>query len=166
MADTSKTTLIMKRSFNVPVEKVFEAWTNSELMKKWFFTMEHTNKVTKNDPRVGGSWEVVDHREGKDYRAIGEYIEMESPHKIVFTFQMPQFSDLHDILTVELNSAEDGTEMTFTQEITVIHEEDWTAEDIEKAHEDWKRETEQGWHYMFLGLKQLLETGKIEYPNF
>lgn len=34
-------------------------------MKKWFFTMEPTNKVTENDPRVDGSWEIVDQREGK-----------------------------------------------------------------------------------------------------
>ena len=67
---------------------------------------------------------------------------------------------------MEFNSTEDGTEMTFTQEITVIHEEGWTEEDIEKAHVEWERETEQGWRYMFLGLKQLVETGKIEYPNF
>lgn len=166
MAETSITTLVMERSFDVPAEKVFEVWTNTELMKKWFFTMEHTNKVSKNDPRIGGSWEVVDHREGKDYRVIGEYKELDAPNKIVFTFQMPQFSDLHDVITVEFNSTEDGTEMTFTQEITVIHEEGWTEEDIEKAHVEWERETEQGWHYMFLGLKQLVETGKIEYPNF
>jgi hypothetical protein len=44
------------------------------MMKKWLFTMEPTNKVAKNEPHVGGTWEIVDHREGKDYRAIGEYI--------------------------------------------------------------------------------------------
>lgn len=42
--------------------------------------------------------------------------------------------------------------MICTQEITVTHEQGRTKEDIEKAHEDWKKETEQGWHYMFLGL--------------
>ena len=29
-----------------------------------------------------------------------------------------------------------------------------------------EKETEQGWHYMFLGLKELVETGKITYPSF
>ena len=73
MTKTSITTLIMKRKFDVPAEKVFDAWTNGEMIKKWMFTMEHTNKVAKCDPRVGGTWEIVDHRDGKDYRAIGEY---------------------------------------------------------------------------------------------
>ena len=166
MTNTSIATLIMKRQFEVPVEKVFDAWTNRDMIKKFMFTMEHTNKVAESDPRVGGTWEIVDHREGKDYRAIGKYKVVEPPRKLVFTFSMPQFSELADDITVEIAPTESGCEMTFKQEINVIHEEGWTIEDIEKAHEDWKKETEQGWHYMFLGLKELVETGKITYPSF
>ncbi|WP_077212468.1 SRPBCC family protein [Bacillus dakarensis] len=168
MTKTSITTLIMKRIFEVSAEKVFDAWANEEMIKKWMFTMEHTNKVAKSDPRVGGTWEIVDHRDGKDYRAIGEYKVVEPPTKLVFTFQMPQFndSDLADVITVEIHPLESSCEMTFTQEINVIHEEGWSIVDIEKAHEDWKKETEQGWYYMFLGLKELVETGKITYPSF
>ncbi|KAB8128856.1 SRPBCC domain-containing protein [Gracilibacillus oryzae] len=165
MTETSIATLIMKRTFEVPAEKVFEAWTKAAMIKKWMFTMEHTNKVAESDPRVGGTWEIVDHREGKDYRAIGEYKVVEPPTKLVFTFKMPQFSDLEDDITVEIQPLNSGCEMTFTQEINVPHEEGWTTEDIEKAHADWKKETEQGWYYMFLGLKQLVETGKINYPS-
>jgi uncharacterized protein YndB with AHSA1/START domain len=166
MTKTSITTLTMKRTFDVPAEKVFNAWTNKGMQKKWMFTMEHTNKVAESDPRVGGTWEIVDHREGKDYRAIGEYKVVEPPTKLGFTFKMPQFSDLEDDITVVIQPLELGCEMIFTQEINVTHEEGWTTKDIEKAHEDWKKETEQGWHYMFLGLKELVETGKITYPSF
>lgn len=166
MTNTSITTLNMKRKFDALVEKVFDGWTNVEMLKKWMFTMEHTNKVAESDPRVGGIWEIVDHRDGKDYRAIGEYKVVEPPTKLVFTFKMPQFSDLEDDITVEIQPLESGCEMIFTQEINVTHEEGWTIEDVEKAHEDWKKETEQGWYYMFLGLKQLVETGKITYPSF
>ncbi|WP_343223200.1 SRPBCC family protein [Mesobacillus maritimus] len=70
MTNTSITILTMKRKFDVPAEKVFDAWTNVEKLKKWMFTMEHTNKVAESDPRVGGTWEIVDHRDGKDYRAF------------------------------------------------------------------------------------------------
>ncbi|KAB7672173.1 SRPBCC family protein [Bacillus sp. B1-b2] len=165
MTTTSITTLMMKRTFDVSAEKVYDAWTNVEMIKKWMFTMETTNKVAKSDARVGGMWEIVDHRNGIDYRAIGEYKVVEPPTKLVFTFKMPQFSDIEDDITVVIQPIESGCEMSFTQDIHVIHEEGWTTEDVEKAHEDWKKETEQGWYYMFLGLKELVETGKIIYPS-
>lgn len=86
----------IKRSFDVSADQVFDAWLNPEMMRKWLFTMETTNKVAKNEPHVGGTWEIVDHRGGKDYRAIGEYIEIDPPRRFVFTFRLPQFSDTED----------------------------------------------------------------------
>jgi uncharacterized protein YndB with AHSA1/START domain len=165
LTNTSTTTVTMVRKFDVEPDLVFEAWINDEMMKKWFFTMEHTNQVAKNEPHVGGTWEIVDQRGGNDYRAIGEYIEITRPTKLVFTFKMPQFGELVDTLTVDFKAIETGCEMTFTQVINVPHEENWTDADIQKAQEDYNAQTEQGWHYMFLGLKQLVETGKIEYPS-
>ncbi|MBS4209509.1 SRPBCC domain-containing protein [Bacillus sp. FJAT-50079] len=165
MNNISTTTLKMIREFNVKRERVFDAWLNPLMMKKWFFTLEGTNKVAQNDPRVGGTWEIVDHREGKDYRAVGEYLEIDPPKKIVFTFKMPQFSELEDTITVELKEIEQGCEMTFTQVIHVVHEENWTDTDIEKAHGEWHDSTEHGWNLMFMGLKELVETGKISYKG-
>jgi uncharacterized protein YndB with AHSA1/START domain len=164
MGNTSTTTVRITRNFQVDAEKIFEAWITPELMKKWLFTMEHTNKVASSHPVVGGTWEIVDERDGKEYRAIGEYIQVDAPNKLVFTFKMPQFSETEDTLTVEVNPIETGTEMTFIQVINVPHEAGWTQEDINKAEVDYNSQTEQGWGYMFDGLKQLVETGKINYP--
>jgi len=165
MENASTTTLVMKRRFEVSPERVFDAWLNPEMMRKWLFTMEATNKIARNEPHVGGTWEIVDHRGGQDYRAIGEYREIDPPRRLVFTFRMPQFSDTEDIITVELKPVEKGCEMTFTQVIVVPHEEDWTAEDVERALHEYNNSSEHGWNLMFGGLKQLLETGTIEYPS-
>lgn len=165
MNNTSTTTLTMKREFNVKPEKVFDAWLNPVTMKKWFFTLEGTNKVAQNDPKVGGSWEIVDHRQGVDYRAIGDYVEIKSPEKIVFTFKMPQFSELEDTITVELKELGQGSEMTFTQLIHVENKEQWTEADIVKALDEMRDGTEHGWNLMFMGLKELVETGKVSYQG-
>ena len=165
MNNISTRTLIMKREFNVKRERVFDAWLNPEMMRKWFFTLEGTNKVTQNNPQVGGTWEIVDHRDGQDYRAIGEYLEIDPPKKIVFTFKMPQFSELEDTITVELKELQQGCEMTFTQVIHVSQEENWTESDIEKALGETHDGTEHGWNYMFMGLKELVETGKVSYTG-
>ncbi|MCG7344899.1 SRPBCC domain-containing protein [Sporosarcina sp. ACRSL] len=165
MNNISTTTLTMKREFAVTRERVFDAWLNPDMMRKWFFTLEGTNKVTRNNPQVCGTWEIVDHREGKDYRAIGEYLEIDPPKKLVFTFKMPQFSELADTITVELTETEQGCAMTFTQLIHVVEEENWTESDIKKALVEWHDSTEHGWYYMFMGLKELLETGEISYKG-
>ncbi|MUK87821.1 SRPBCC domain-containing protein [Ornithinibacillus sp. L9] len=165
MNNISTTTLTMKREFNVKPERVFDAWLNPLMMKKWFFTLEGTNKVAHNDPKVGGTWEIVDHRDGMDYRAVGEYLEIDPPKKLVFTFKMPQFSELKDTITVELKEISTGCEMIFTQLIHVAKEENWTKADMEKALGEYKDESEHGWNLMFMGLKELVETGSISYKG-
>ncbi|WP_277674380.1 SRPBCC family protein [Piscibacillus halophilus] len=165
MPNQSTITLTIGKSFNVGPEKVFEAWVTPDLMKKWLFTTEPTNQVAKSDPHVGGQWEIVDHREGKDYRAIGKYLELQSPNRLVKTFKMPQFSDTEDTITVEIESTEEGAEMKFEQKIIVPHEKEWSKEDIEKACQEYHDQSKIGWNMMFDGLKQLVETGTIHYPS-
>ncbi|QAS51269.1 SRPBCC family protein [Halobacillus litoralis] len=165
MENLSTTTLKMKREFGVAPERVFDAWLNPDMMRKWLFTLEGTNKLTQNDPQEGGTWEVIDHRDGVDYRAIGKYLEVDPPKKLVFTFKMPQFSELEDIITVELKEIQQGCDMTFTQLIHVAHEDDWTKTDVEKALGEYHDGTEHGWNLMFMGLKELVETGKISYKG-
>ncbi|MFJ9384219.1 SRPBCC domain-containing protein [Peribacillus sp. NPDC101481] len=165
MEKYSTTTLKMTRNFDVVPEMVFDAWLNPEMMRKWFFTLEGTNKVAQNDPQVGGTWEIIDHRDGKDYRAIGEYLEMDPPNKLVFTFKMPQFSESEDTITVELKELQQGCEMTFSQKIIVPHEENWTESDIEKALGEYHDGSEHGWNLMFMGLKELVETGQVSYKG-
>ncbi|MCK1985777.1 MULTISPECIES: SRPBCC family protein [Peribacillus] len=165
MEKYSTTTLKMIRNFDVVPEMVFDAWLTPEMMRKWLFTLEGTNKVAQNDPQVGGTWEIIDHRDGKDYRAIGEYLEMDPPNKLVFTFKMPQFSESVDTIIIELKKLQKGCEMTFSQKIIVPHEENWTESDIEKALGEFHDGSEHGWNLMFMGLKELVETGQVSYKG-
>lgn len=165
MNNYSTTTLTMIRNFDVATERFFDAWLNPEMMRKWFFTLEGTNKVAQNNPQVGGTWEIIDHRDGKDYRAIGEYLEIDPPTKLVFTFKMPQFSESEDTITVELKEIQQGCELTFSQNITVPHQENWTTSDIEKALGEYHDGSEHGWNLMFMGLKELVVTGKVSYKG-
>ncbi|MFD1929425.1 SRPBCC domain-containing protein [Sporosarcina siberiensis] len=165
MSNVSTTTLIMTRTFDVAPKSVFDAWLNTEMMRKWLFTLEETNKVTQNKPQVGGTWEIVDHREGKDYRATGEYLEIVPSHKLAFTFTMPQFNELEDTITVELKELQQGCEMTFTHLIHVPQEENWSESGLEKALSEHRANNEWGWDLMFMGLKELVETGYITWPN-
>ncbi len=146
----------MTRYLDAPATRVFDAWLKPDTMRQWLFTSEGTNKLVRNEPYVGGTWEIIDHRDGMDYRAIGQYIEIDRPHRLVFTFKMPQFSETEDVITVELAEQESGCMMIFTQQIVVPHEENWSAEDIEKAIGEYRSESEHGWDVMFHGLASLV----------
>lgn len=165
MADKSVVNLTMVRDLEVEPERAFEAWTNPELFRNWFMTLQATNKVAKNDLQVGGDWEVIDHRQGQDFRAIGTYKEIVDNEKLVFTFKMPQFSSDEDLLSVALKQTPAGTNMIFSHDITVLHEDNWTKEDIERAEKEYHDSTEEGYNYMFMGLKELVETGKVSYTG-
>lgn len=78
---------------------------------------------------------------------------------------MPQFSEYEDTLSVVFDETSTGTNMTFRHEITVLHEPEWSEEDIKKAKKEYRDSTEEGYNYMFMGLKELVETGKVSYTD-
>lgn len=163
MSDRSTTTLTMTRTIGAEPERVFEAWTDPEMMKQWLFTMEVTNKVCRNDLQVGGTWEIVDEREGTEYRATGEYLDIEPPHRLAFTFQMPQMSDTEDRIEIEIAEREEASQVSLEQQIVVSHGDDWTDDDVEEAHKEFRETSERTWSVMFDALEELLETGSIDF---
>ena len=123
-------------------ERVYAAWTDPALVSRWLFAGPHSQRHAADlDVRVGGRWTITDRRAGVDYTATGEYLEVEPPHRLVFSFGMPQFSPELARVIVEIAADGDGAVMTLTQE-------DLRPEEV--------RPTERGWSKMFEGLAQLL----------
>ena len=110
-------TLRMSRRFDASPERVFDAWLDPAIAAKWLFTTPGSEShSTEIDARVGGAWTIVDRRDGVDYRALGEYLQIDRPRRLVFTFGMPQFSDSLNRVTVELTPDGQGALLTLTQE--------------------------------------------------
>ena len=110
-------TLRMSRRFDASPERVFDAWLDPAIAAKWLFTTPGSEShSTEIDARVGGAWTIVDRRDGVDYRALGEYLQIDRPRRLVFTFGMPQFSDSLNRVTVELTPDGQGAFLTLTQE--------------------------------------------------
>jgi uncharacterized protein YndB with AHSA1/START domain len=114
---TTLQTLRIARRFDAAPERVFDAWTDPRLAHGWLFTTPTSQAHSvEMDLRVGGRWEIVDRRGGVDYRAIGEYLEIERPSRLAFTFGMPQFSDAFTKVVVEIAADGAGALMTLTQD--------------------------------------------------
>jgi len=135
--------LQISRRFEAPPQRLFDLWTDPDQVATWLFTTpESEGHTTALDVRVGGQWEIVDRRGGVDYRAIGEYLVVAPPHRLVFSFGMPQFEPGFSLVTVEIVPDGDGAVMTLIQE------------QLPAAYVDPSRD---GWSVMFdLLAKRLL----------
>lgn len=78
--------LVLTRIFNVPREKVYRAWTEPELLKKWFAPAPWTTSKAELDVRAGGaSLVVMRSPEGQEFPSRGIYLEVVENEKLVFT---------------------------------------------------------------------------------
>src|SRR5262245_23466449 len=92
--------LRMTRRLDASPERVFDALVNPETVARWMFPSPDT--TIEMDARVGGKWKIVNRRDGSDFAALGEYIAVDRPRRLVYTFAMPQFSPNSDTITIEI----------------------------------------------------------------
>jgi uncharacterized protein YndB with AHSA1/START domain len=129
--------LTLTREFTASPERVFDAWLDPETARKWLFTVPGGEIViAENEPRIGGSFAFVSRRDEGDIRHVGEYLEIDRPRRLVFTFAVPQFSPAYDRVTVEIAPMGDGCRLTLTHDMPA----DMFAE--------WGEPSRQGWTTM------------------
>ena len=105
------------RKFSASAERVFDAWLDPHTVGKWLFATP-TGKMVKIqiDARVGGSYVIVEQRDGVDVEHVGEYLEIDRPHRLVFTLKVPKYSEENTKVTVEIRVLDSGCELTLTHE--------------------------------------------------
>jgi uncharacterized protein YndB with AHSA1/START domain len=113
----SSVTVQVTHRFSASPERVFDAWLNPRTAGKWLFATPSGQIVrVEIDARVGGSFIFVDRRDGENVEHTGEYLEIDRPHRLVFTFLVPKFSLLSTRVTIDITPSGDGCELTLTHE--------------------------------------------------
>ncbi len=80
--------IVMTRVFNAPRELVFKAFTDPDLIPRWWGWRDATTIVDKMDVRPGGLWRFVGRgSDGVEYAFNGEYREVVPPERLVYTFE-------------------------------------------------------------------------------
>lgn len=128
--------LVLKRTLNCSPSRAFQAWTDPELVEKWWGTKTFKCTEILIDPKVGGSYRMaLLHLESeKSFIAYGVYKEIITDKKLVMTWQWEGEGEKasETILTIELEGKGDSTELTLTH-----------SNHSSKAHQD---DHEQGWN--------------------
>ena len=115
-----KSSLTIRRLIKAPRERVYAAWTDPAQLKEWFGPETVTTERLIAEVRVGGEfrWELRN-AEGEKVAMRGQYRELETNRKIVFSWQWEDDEDWENhvsVVTVELADSEDGTELHLTHE--------------------------------------------------
>ena len=78
--------LVLERILDAPREKLYRAWTEPELLKRWFAPLPYTTPVAELDVRPGGASRIVMRSaDGNEMEIPGVYLEVIPNEKIVAT---------------------------------------------------------------------------------
>lgn len=82
--DLARRTLTIKRTFDAPIELVWEAWTQPEHVAKWWGPKGMAINVVEHNFKAGGKWKyVMPMPDGGEFISEGEYSEIVKFQKIV-----------------------------------------------------------------------------------
>lgn len=131
-----------KRTIRADRARVFAAWTQPELIKKWFAPGTMTTPSASNDLRPGGEYRIEMERceerkegqhESKTSVATGVYKTIVPGELLVFTWRGSWDPEEETLVTVHFKDIAGGTELTLTHENFTTpnslsgHEQGWAG---------------------------------------
>lgn len=123
--------------FAVPAEQVFDAWLTPALIGQWMFgpalREEEVVRITV-DGRVGGRFSFVVRRRGQEIDHVGEYLEVDRPRRLVFTWGIQGQSADESRVIIDITPLPQGCELTLVHEMAP----QW-ADFVERSQAGWAK---------------------------
>lgn len=104
------TPITVQYKINAPAEKVWNALTDKNEMKSWYFAIQDFAL------EVGKEFNFYEPGEAKKYHHQGTVLEIIPERKLKHTWTYPEFSDAVTTVTWELQQEDDGTLVTLTHD--------------------------------------------------
>jgi uncharacterized protein YndB with AHSA1/START domain len=115
--DLSKRTLSIKKTFDAPVELVWEAWTEPEHLAQWWGPKGMLMTIVEHNFKVGGKWRyVMPMPNGSEFISEGQYSEIVKFQKIVTS---ANFRPMTEGVEIRALFEKDGDKTIFV--FSVIH---------------------------------------------
>jgi uncharacterized protein YndB with AHSA1/START domain len=134
----------IERTFEAPVEAVFDAWTSPEVMRRWLHPAPDWGTPEADvDLRVGGTVRVVMRRpDGSQAEARGRYTLIDRPHRLVMTWVFDDDPANQQLLELTFTQSEGATTVRLLN--TAI------STDERRDNQDW------GWRGCLDQLERLM----------
>jgi uncharacterized protein YndB with AHSA1/START domain len=114
MTDDAAEALVVRRLLPVPRAVVFAAWLDPASLAQWMCPGEVTSATAEVDPRVGGKFRIVMKHGRGDGEHWGEYLAIDPPSLLSFTWISANTDLRPSVVTVELRDRGANTELILT----------------------------------------------------
>ncbi len=135
MATATDTSIRLTRLIKAEPARVFEAWTNPKHLNLWS-APEGMDVEAEVDLKVGGRYRLrMRGSDGTLFNAVGEYREIDPPHRLSYTWKWEEEGNDHyeTLVTIEFHDRDGATEVVLTHdlfpdaEIAGKHAEGWAS---------------------------------------
>ena len=145
MSTANAVRAVVTRRIGAQAEDVFDAWLDPAKVRQWFAPGQGEMTRIEIDARVGGAFWFVQRRAAGEAVHTGEYLELERPRRLAFTWRTPPATDASRVV-VDVASTADGCEVTLTHE-------------MEPQWESFKDRAAQAWGTMIDALGRAVVYG-------
>jgi uncharacterized protein YndB with AHSA1/START domain len=132
---TDDQTLHIERTFQAPIEAVFDAWTSEEVIRRWWHVeLGWETAAAEVDLRVGGAVRVVmrDPEKDAEYGGGGTYTEIDPPTRLAFTWIWDD-DPRRTLIELDFEEADGVTTVSFT------HSGLWDEEAVRDHEYGWSK---------------------------
>ncbi len=122
--------IVIRRLLPAPRERVFAAWLDPLSLVHWMRPGADATATAEVDPRVGGRFRIVMKHSGGVTEHTGEYLVIEPPSRLSFTWISEHTHQIPTEVTVECFERGQATELVLThrrlpQDKTEAHRRGW-----------------------------------------
>jgi uncharacterized protein YndB with AHSA1/START domain len=130
--------ILITREFDAPRHLVFRAWTEPDLIRRWWHANRGEIKSVEVDLRVGGTWRYVMVADGDVEVAFhGEFLEIVPDERVVHTEVYEAMPDGQAVETVEFNEVDGRTLVTMLVQLqTKEHRDAYIESGMEDGLQD------------------------------
>jgi uncharacterized protein YndB with AHSA1/START domain len=144
LTEDSAQVVRIERTFDAPAEDVFDAWTSTEVIRRWFKPAKDWQEPSAEvDLRPGGAIRVVMRGpDGTEVGAGGEYTLIDRPHRLEFTWTFDDDPSNQQMIELEFTEQDGATTVLFVNSNI--------------SHEKKRDEQYGGWQTCFDNMERVL----------
>ena len=110
----------VSRQLRASPERIFDAWLDAAEARAVLAAggIGHAIKV-EIEARVGGGFRIVHHRGAEEVEYSGEFLEIDRPHRLVFSLFVERYAQWDDRVIVELAPVAGQSLLVLTHELSL-----------------------------------------------